>query len=48
MGKLIIAFILGAFAGAAALLIMSCFIVGKTADEEYNKIITKTVTKTDE
>ena len=48
MGKLIVAFVLGVFVGVAGLIVMSCIVVGKTADEEYNKNITKTVTKTDE
>lgn len=48
MIKYIVVFIFGMFVGAAGLIATSCIVVGSKAEKEYNEIVTKSATKTDE
>lgn len=48
MGKIIIAFLLGVFVGAAGLVSLACIIVGAKFEKECNETATKSATKTDE
>lgn len=48
MIKLIVAFLLGVFVGAAGIICFSCIVVGAQAEKEYNETATKSATKTDE